>query len=119
MNRRRFLRISALSAASLTVTGPPPEVTAASDFQTLTRPDVLGLLGTEVVREIGAQYRRLVPTEGDWSALHAAILARHGGGPSIAAMVRSDFDDGRVVLLNGWVLAVTEARQCALFSLLS
>jgi hypothetical protein len=38
---------------------------------------------------------------------------------SIAAMVRRDFDTGRTVLVNGWVLSATEARQCALFSLLA
>jgi len=38
---------------------------------------------------------------------------------SIAAMVRRDFETGRTVLVNGWVLAATEARQCALFSLLA
>ena len=114
MNRRRFLRIIALSAASLTVTGR--EVAAAFDLQPLARPDLLSLLGAERVREIGSQYRRLVPTERDWRALRAAILARRG--PSIAAMVASDFETGRTIVLNGWFLAVTEARQCALFSLL-
>jgi len=48
--------------------------------------------------------------------LRAAILAPH---PSIAATVRRDFETGRTVLVNGWVLAATEARQCALFSLLA
>jgi len=32
--------------------------------------------------------------------------------------VQLDFARGRTVMLNGWVLSVTEARQCALFSLL-
>ena len=114
MNRRRFLCITALSAASLTITDR--EDAAASDLQALARPDLLSLLEAEPVREIGSEYCRLVPTEKDWRALRAAILARRG--PSIAARVRRDFDAGRTVLVNGWVLAATEARQCALFSLL-
>ena len=32
--------------------------------------------------------------------------------------VKNDFEKGNTVLIQGWVLAVTEARQCALFSLL-
>ena len=40
---------------------------------------------------------------------------RHRSGPP--DQVRDDFANGRTVLVNGWVLAVTEARQCALFSL--
>jgi hypothetical protein len=34
------------------------------------------------------------------------------------ALVARDFADGHTVLVDGWVLSVTEARQCALFSLL-
>ena len=54
------------------------------------------------------QYRRLVP-ESDWMRL---------SGP-ISALVRRDFETGRTVLVNGWILSVNEARQCALFSLLA
>jgi len=32
--------------------------------------------------------------------------------------VRADFAAGRVVVVRGWILSVTEARECALFSLL-
>ncbi|HXG95638.1 MAG TPA: hypothetical protein VNJ06_00850 [Gemmatimonadales bacterium] len=107
MNRRDFLRISALGVAVLTV--PAREDAAA-------HPDLLAVLGPERIRAIGVQYRRLVPAENDRLFLRAAILAPH---PSIAATVRRDFETGRTVLVNGWVLAATEARQCALFSLLA
>jgi hypothetical protein len=33
--------------------------------------------------------------------------------------VKSDFEAGKIVMVKGWVLAVTEARQCALFSLVN
>jgi hypothetical protein len=107
MDRREFLCLS-LGAAVLTV--PAREDAAAY-------PDLLAMLGPEPVRAIGVQYRRLVPAENDRIRLRAAILAVRE--PSIAASVRRDFDAGRTVLLNGWVLSATEARQCALFSLLA
>ncbi len=31
--------------------------------------------------------------------------------------VQADFDNGETVVVRGWVLSRTEARQCALFSL--
>jgi hypothetical protein len=37
----------------------------------------------------------------------------------IEEQVRRDFDEGRTVLVDGWILARTEARQCALCALLS
>jgi hypothetical protein len=31
--------------------------------------------------------------------------------------IKNDFGTGNVVIIDGWILAITEARQCALFSL--
>jgi hypothetical protein len=36
---------------------------------------------------------------------------------SIDDQIRDDFTAGRTVVVDGWVLSVTEARQAALFSL--
>jgi hypothetical protein len=65
--------------------------------------------------------RQLIP-----AALRDAILASRplrsrlgGSGSSLDGLVRYDFAHGRTVVVDGWVLSVTEARQCALFSLLS
>jgi len=32
--------------------------------------------------------------------------------------IQADFDSGNIMILQGWVLSITEARQCALFSLM-
>jgi hypothetical protein len=82
----------------------------------MAHPDLLSVLGPGPVRDIGVEYRRLVPAENDPLCLRAAILASR---MSIARVVRRDFTTGRTVLVNGWVLSATEARQCALFSLLA
>jgi hypothetical protein len=34
-----------------------------------------------------------------------------------AELVRRDFTEGHTVEVQGWVLSITEARQCALYSL--
>lgn len=31
--------------------------------------------------------------------------------------VKDDFEEGRILVIQGWVISVTEAQQCALFSL--
>src|SRR5258705_8823393 len=109
MTRRVFPGISAPGAA----VSPFP---AREDPAAPPHPDLVAVLGPDPVRAIGAQYRRLVPPENDRLRLRAAILAPR---MSIAAMVRRDFETGRTVLVDGWVLPATEARQCALFSLLA
>ena len=127
MDRRQFLRISATGAvvhlASTACTG---DTDAAPDAAALARPELLAIVGPEQVREIGRQYRRTVPAEDDAQALRASILAGAPWGsrlglarrPPVAERVRDDFAADRTVVVHGWVLSVTEARQCALFSLL-
>lgn len=91
----------------------------------LAYPRLLGVLrDPRVVRDLGRRYRQIVPAESAAPVLARAILAESGprAAPSLQrrvdARVRQDFASGRTVTLNGWVLAVTEARQCALYSLL-
>ena len=120
MNRRRFLGVSAASAlAGLTGSARGASANPAVDLLTLAQPDLLSLIGPQAVRNIGLRYRALVPTENDVRALYAAILARRPWPPSIAGLVEQDFAVGRTMVLQGWVVSVTEARQSALFSLLS
>jgi hypothetical protein len=129
MNRRQFLDVTATSAlvAGLPIDGRGTNANAAFDLHALAQPDLLPILGPEAVREIGVRYRELVPSENQVQALHAAILAARPwpsrvpwlAGSSIGEMVADDFAAERTIVVQGWVLSATEARQSALFSLLS
>ena len=113
MDRRQFLRVTAVGAVSglsVPVVGVGARGADDRTLRALAYPDLLGVLGAERVHAIGVRYREATPAERDAAALRAAI------GP--AALVARDFADSRTVLVDGWVLSVTEARQCALFSLL-
>lgn len=131
LSRRRFVRLAALGTAA-TLTGPAAcgaggaaDAADVAARRALARPDLLDVLGPEQVRAIGARYRAMVPAEADADALVAALQGRF---PRLAALVgqappppaersRRDFDEGRTVEVEGWVLSLTEARQCALYSL--
>lgn len=97
------------------------------DTRALAQPELLEALGAGRVRAIGTQYRSVTPTEQNADALRAAILASRpmrvrllpGASAPIASLIHDDFEQSRTVILNGWILSVTEARQCALFSLLT
>jgi len=129
MNRRQFLDVTATSAlvAGLPSAGRVTNATAGLDLRALAQPDLLSILGPETVREIGLRYRELVPSENQMQALHAAVLAARPWSsrvpwlprPSIGEMVAADFAAGRTIVVQGWVLSAIEARQSALFSLLS
>jgi len=122
MDRRQFLQFTAAGVvATVTATA------CGEDAHSLARPELLDMLGPDRARILGARYRQMVPSENDADALRAAIelgarsSPRRFGvlPPSVTDQVRRDFAEGRTVVVQGWVLSVTEARQCALFSLAS
>jgi hypothetical protein len=122
LDRRRFLQIAAAgTVASITSSACAPDT--ADDANPLTHPALVEMLGAERVREIGRQYRVAVPAENTAAALRAVISSsRHQTFPrigrrSIEDAIRDDFSAGRTVVVSGWVLSETEARQCALYSL--
>jgi hypothetical protein len=122
LDRRRFLQLTTAGmVASFTNSACAPDNGEVA--QALAPPALLEMLGPERTREIGAQYRAAVPKENTAAALRAAISSSpHQGFPwirqrSIDEQIRDDFAAGRTVVVNGWVLSETEARQCALYSL--
>ena len=100
----------------------PEPRTAAARLRRLLH-DPLG------ARAIGAEYLRTRPGEATAAALVAAIARSVPGGvnvlasasdPALRALVearcRSDFAEGKTVMLRRWILSETEARLCALAS---
>ena len=122
LDRRRFLQLTAAGAVvGLTGSGCARE--NVEDTSGMSQPSLLGMLGPERVRAIGAAYRAAVPRENTAAALRDAISASQRGRfpwtsrRAIAEQIQDDFDAGRTVVAGGWVLSETEARQAALYSL--
>ena len=116
LDRRRFLQVTALGVIAALA-----EPACADRNDAIDRPELLDLLGPERVRALGNHYRAATPTENSSEALRAAISERPASRfqltSSRSTQIRDDFAMGRTVLVDGWVLSVTEARQAALFSL--
>ena len=121
LDRRRFLQLSALgvvsSFADIACDRDERGIASAPD-----RPQLLSVLGPDRVREIGSHYRAATPTENTAEALRTAISKSRGLrvpflGNDSDDQIQDDFEKGRTVVVAGWVLSVTEARQAALFSL--
>jgi len=123
IDRRQFLQLTT-AGALVGLTSSACANDEAEDTRAVAEPALLGMLGADRVRELGVRYRQMVPAENREAALRAAITNGGQRGlrvpwtsrPSLARQVRDDFADGRTLLVNGWVLSATEARQCALFS---
>lgn len=121
MKRRQFIGLAAAGAAGLIL--PATARASESPFPASANPCLLDVLHDEsVVRDIGLCYREMTPDEDNARVLAEAILAEPGSvsealGARLDQQVRQDFAGGRTVKVNGWILSVTEARQCALYSL--
>ena len=121
LDRRQFLQLTALGivgSIAESACAPTADGTGAVD-----RPRLLAMLGPERVRELGTHYRASTPSENSADTLRAAISNGHRlripslGIGTLDDQIRDDFANGRTVVVDGWVLSVTEARQAALFSL--
>ena len=122
LDRRNFLKVGvAAVAAGLASPACAREESAQS---ALDSPELLAMLGPDRVRRIGTDYRARVRSENSVRSLRAAI-SRSQESPlhlpwmhkSVEHTVKDDFSAGRIVVVDGWVLSLTEARQCALLSL--
>jgi len=123
MERRAFVRLSAYTALVLAV--PFAEgCTAKPD--PLTQPLLFShFADKKTITEAGAAYRKIMPRENNATTLRQLLSEDK---PTMDAkvlkslldkQVKQDFVSAKTIMVAGWVLSVTEARQCALFSLLN
>jgi hypothetical protein len=74
-------------------------------------------------KAIGRKYLTLHPEEADidrlWTALNglSAPLRSDELRTRLAKLGQQDFEDGEIAIVDGWILARTEARACALLTL--
>ncbi len=68
-------------------------------------------------RAIGRRYLRTHPASSELQVTRLLLRPGADRGRRIRERIAADFAAGRVVILDGWVLAATEARLCALSAL--
>jgi|SRR5579863_8736456 len=123
MERRVFVKLSAFTALALSV---PFVEGCAHKNDPLTLPLLFShFADKKTIIEAGLAYRKMFENENSQSALGQALSANKPTMDADAlrsALVRQckqDFSAGKIVTIDGWILSVTEARQCALFSILN
>jgi hypothetical protein len=127
MKRRKFIQISAYSTAAITV----PLLNGCTEKPinaALVQPQFLShIFDAKTMLETGQIYLKERPDENNKTKLADILTSNSSVRPtSGASSVRSyfdkkihdDFASGKTVIVNGWILSLTEARQCALFSLI-
>jgi hypothetical protein len=126
MKRRDFIRLSAFASAAISVpllhscNRPVPG-------DAIAKPVFLSrLFDANTINEAGKDYLKKAAGENDEDKLIQLLSDNSSIAESkdekavhefLDKKVKQDFESGNTVLIKGWVLAVTEARQCALYSL--
>lgn len=124
MERRTFIHLSAYTALALTLPfaggcSPSPESVALRPFLFSKLADKKTIAGA------GIAYRKKFPKEDDKTVLSNLLMGTDTSQNKSAIerqlndLVLKDFKTGKTVTAAGWVLSVTEARQCALYSILN
>ena len=125
MNRRIFLKLSSFTAAAISISileGCKDDTATIA----ISKPSFFSRFADQqTIHDAGQAYLQMAATENSKSKLISLLKENTGETTNIAALqtvidkkVQQDFDNGNTFIANGWVLSLTEARQCALFSLL-
>lgn len=129
MKRKHFIYITAVVLAGVIVPLLVLRKKAGQFFKPLTYPEsLIKLFDKKTIHEIGSTYRSKHFTESDVGSLKRLLLKDSTGKiyneeekipvkEMLKKETKKDFEAGRIVVVKGWVLSLTEARQCALFSL--
>lgn len=122
MKRRKFLWLSMAGTAAMGLPSLQCREPSAAVEKILSEPLMLSRFCDEAsLKKIGMGYRERFGA-GDQSNLRQNLLQGVSGTEgnelreSILDRIREDFDQGRIVRIDGWIISETEARQCALLS---
>jgi len=122
MERRKFL-VSIAGVTVLTLSGAVYYKSRPIKYDMLIiEPQLLShIWDTDTITSVGNSYISQTPEENSENELAKVLLENMSGEPeeianSLKEKVASDFENGNIVMIDGWILSRTEARQCGLIS---
>lgn len=125
MERRLFVKLSAFTAVALTLPFAQSCSTGAKEMAVAQPLFFSHLVDVKAINEAGLAYRKTHAIEDNKEKLSQLLLGGKDtalGKDEIQALldkqVTADFKQGNTLMVKGWVMSQTEARQCALFSIL-
>ena len=127
MKRRSFILLSATGITALVLPSLSCNSVSPATSKVLQEPNQLAhICDAQTIRDIGNTYRKQVSAESEKDQLIKLLLTDATGNSistdstllklALNEKIQADFASGNVVKVKGWILSVTEARQCAIFS---
>lgn len=132
LTRRRFLVASTIAAAAIAVPVLRRPRYGHAVLASAANPETLSrIFPVSTLSQLGEEYLNQTSGESGENALVTALLAPAGDRQRtqlvneppalarfLAEQVAAEYRSHQTVLVDGWILAPTEARQCALYALL-
>lgn len=129
MQRRKFILLSAVAGTAAAFAGIQCNSRSTAILNILEKPEFLSKICDEqTIRAIGLAYRLQKPKEQNLDELTDLLMKDYSGHSlsssqdeqlvrtMVSKKVDLDFEKADTVVVSGWILSVTEARQCALFA---
>ncbi|MGB5202980.1 hypothetical protein [Eudoraea sp.] len=121
MKRRKFLLLSLLGLFISLVAYWYYKFKSAAVGDLMYPSDLTEICDRKTLITIGKQYRKLTD-ENNKKYLEELLLkdaeVHHTEiKTGLKTKVAEDFNTGNTILIDGWLLSITEARQCALLSI--
>jgi len=124
MERRAFVKLSAYTALVLSM--PLLDSCSKAANNPLAQPLFFShIADVKTITDAGLAYRKMTKAEDDKVVLTELLSGNNTSTDKKAIQaalddrVKQDFQTDKIVTVGGWVLSITEARQCALFSILN
>jgi hypothetical protein len=123
MKRRNFIMITSAGIAALAIPTLVYSLREGPIDVIMFQPQSLAKIwDTDTMNTIGLNYMLKVPKENRQRTLVKRISEKAAGEAgnlitTLEEQIKNDFISGNTIMIDGWILSVTEARQCALFSL--
>jgi len=127
MKRSVFIKLSTFSAVAVNV----PWLNACNEKPinaAIAQPQFLShIFDAKTMLATGQDYLKQAPDENSKNKLADLLITNSSVTSSsdiktihsyIDNRVKQDFANGKIAVVDGWILSVTEARQCALYSLM-
>jgi hypothetical protein len=123
MERRKFVLLSSALGTAVVLK-------AFASFNTELNPELISgansldlIWNHNTLRDIGLKYRDLFPTENISetlvNSLSTDFIDEFSMRLELEKRITKDFENDQIIILDGWLISLTEARQCALYSTLT
>ena len=124
MNRKSFVILSSLGGLGILQSLYLSSCTRDERIPILAVPESLvPICEPETLQKIGRQDLEMFPEENEQSVLSEFLIDGFSGSKDVLTAhletrIAEEYRQGTTIEVAGWLLSRTEARQCALYSLL-